>query len=251
MKKVSVCYVAQGTYWFTRHSFESIGFAIKEKEVEFVVKDAPKEYIKTIGDVEVELFVIDQTEDQRTSDYFNQIATSVSTKKIPLTKLYNSAFRIATGDYVCILQTGLFLKKDWLVELLYYHSIVEKSGVASIPYDLSELELLPLLNSDNENLINVFVNKENTVEGVCLFDRQLLYLVGGFDESVLLVGHEISQFCNRCVFSGYFNFYLPSDTCLNMNKNKYVKIAKYELGKENQKNTISEMKSIKNFYIPL
>ena len=48
MKKVSVCYVAQGTYWSARHSFESIGFAIKEKEVEFVIKDAPKEYIKTI-----------------------------------------------------------------------------------------------------------------------------------------------------------------------------------------------------------
>ena len=251
MKKVSVCYVAQGTYWFTRHSFESIGFAIKEKEVEFIVKDAPKEYIKTIGDVEVELFVIDQTEDQRTSDYFNEIATDFTSKKLPLTELYNSAFRMATGEYVCILQTGLFLKKDWLVELIYYNNLVNKSGVVSIPNNLSELEMLPLPHSDNENLINVFVNKENTVEGVYFFQRQLLYLVGAFDESVLLVGHEISQFCARCVFSGYFNFYLPTDTCLNMMKNRYVDVSEYALGKENQKNRIAEMKSVNNFYLPL
>ena len=32
-------------------SFENIGFAIKEKEVEFVIKDAPKEYIKTVGEI--------------------------------------------------------------------------------------------------------------------------------------------------------------------------------------------------------
>lgn len=251
MKKVSVCYVAQGTYWFTRHSFESIGFAIKEKEVEFVVKDAPKEYIKTIGDVEVELFVIDQTEDQRTSNYFNEIATNVTSKKMPLTELYNSAFRMATYDYICVLQTGLFLKKDWLVELMYYNNIVDKSGVVSIPYDLLELEMLPLPHSDNENLINVFVNKENTVEGVYFFQRQLLYLVGAIDESVSLVGHEISQFCARCVFSGYFNFYLPTDTCLNINKNRYVDVSEYALGKENQRNRIAEMKSVNNFYLPL
>jgi len=251
MKKVSVCYVAQGTYWFTRHSFESIGFAIKERDVEFIVKDAPKEYMKTIGDVEVELFVIDQTEDQRTSDYFNEIATNVTSKKIPLTELYNSVFKMATGDYVCLLQTGLFFKRDWLVELMYHHSIVAKSGVASIPSDISELEMLPLPHSDNENLINVFVNNENTVDGVCFFDRQLLYLVGAFDESVSLIGHEISQFCTRCVFSGYFNFYLPTESCLNMNKHRFINASEYAISKENQKNTIAEMKSVNNFYIAL
>jgi hypothetical protein len=251
MKKVSVCYLAQGTYWSARHSFESIGFAIKEKEVEFVVKDAPKEYIKTIGDVEVELFVIDHTEDERTSNYFNDIATNVISKKIPLAELYNSVFRMVTGDYVCIIQTGFFLKKDWLVELMYYYTSVDKSGVASIPYDLSKLEMLPLPSSDNENLINVFSNKENTADGVCFFDRQLLYLVGAFDESVSLVGHEISQFCVRCVFSGYFNYYLPTDTCLNMNNDKYIDYNEYAVGKENQRITIAEMKSAKNFYKPL
>ena len=251
MKKVSVCYVAQGTYWSARHSFESIGFAIKEKEVEFVIKDAPKEYIKTIGDIEVELFVIDHTEDDRTCNYFNEIATNVTSKKIPLTELYNSVFRMATGEYVCLLQTGFYLQKDWLVELMYYYTSIDKSGVVSIPYNLSELQMLPLPSSDNENLINVFTNTENTADGISIFNRQLLYLVGAFDESVLLVGHEISQFCVRCTFSGYFNYYIPTDTCLNFNNNRYLDSFEYALGKDNKKITISEMKSAKNFYKPL
>ena len=71
--KTSIIYLAQGNYWASRHSFESTGFAIKEKEVEFVIKDAPKEYIKTVGETEVELFVIDATGDKRTKEYFDKI----------------------------------------------------------------------------------------------------------------------------------------------------------------------------------
>ena len=48
VKKVSVIFLAQIGYWFARKSFESTGFTIKEKLTEFIIPDAPKEYIKTI-----------------------------------------------------------------------------------------------------------------------------------------------------------------------------------------------------------
>ena len=70
MNKISICYIAQGDYHSIVHSFESIGFAIKKKEVDWVDKDAPIEYIKTIGDIEVELFVANLASDSRVDSLY-------------------------------------------------------------------------------------------------------------------------------------------------------------------------------------
>ena len=52
MEKISIVFIAQGNYWSVIHSFQSLGFEIKEKKTEFLVEEAPIEFIKTIGDIE-------------------------------------------------------------------------------------------------------------------------------------------------------------------------------------------------------
>ena len=46
--KVSVCLILNNDYWGTIYFMERSGFNIVEKKSEFIVKDAPKEYIKLI-----------------------------------------------------------------------------------------------------------------------------------------------------------------------------------------------------------
>lgn len=249
--RASIIYIAQGNYWSSRHSFESIGFAIKEKEVEFVIKDAPKEYIKTVGESEVELFVIDLTGDQRTTDYFNQIATEVIVSSELVSQTYNSVFRKATYEYVCIIPSGLFLQRDWLTELYYYYVNVNKSGVIGIADDLEELDILPMPNHELLEFINVFVPKTNVISGLTFFNRQHLYLVGAFDEDLQLFGNEINQFSLRCMGLGLYNYYIPSQTCVFLSEGKYINPTDFNKGSENMMFSISAMRKIRNFYIPL
>lgn len=249
--RASIIYIAQGNYWSSRHSFESIGFAIKEKEVEFVIKDAPKEYIKTVGESEVELFVIDLTGDQRTTDYFNQIATEVIVSSELVSQTYNSVFRKATYEYVCIIPSGLFLQRDWLTELYYYYVNVNKSGVIGIADDLEELDILPMPNNELLEFINVFTSKTNLISGLSFFNRQHLYLVGAFDEDVQLHGNEVNQFALRCMGLGLYNYYIPSKTCVFLSDGKYINPSDFDKGKDNMMYSISQMRKARNYYIPL
>lgn len=249
--KASIIYIAQGDYWSSRHSFESIGFSIKEKEVEFVIKDAPKEYIKTIGESEVELFVINLTNDKRTFEYFNEIATEVIDSNELVSQVYNSVFRKITNDYVCMIPSGLFLQKDWLTELYYYYVNINKSGVVGIADDLEELEIIPLPNHELVEFINVFASKNNLISGLSFFHKQHLYLVGAFDESIQLNGNELNQFSLRCIGLGLYNYYIPSTTCIFVSEYKYIAPSLYCKGESDMIKSVSDMRKIRNYYIPL
>ena len=245
MKKVSICFVAEKGYWEAIHSFESIGFAIKEKQLEFIIKDAPKEYIKTIGDIEVELFVIDKTKDERTTEYFVKIANYVRTEEAEtIAEMYNDVFRLATGDYICIIPTGLFLQENWLMEFIFHYCNVAKGGVVGILSDFDKAQLSSLVSADGENFINVFVPKSQYIEGICFFDRQHLYIVGAFDQSASLVGNELNQFCARCTAGGLYNYYLPTASCVYINDRE-------QANKESLQASLLEMRKARNFYLPL
>lgn len=250
MEKISICYLAQGGYYRAIHSFESIGFAIKEKEVEFIIKDAPKEYIKTIGDIEVELFVIDTTNDERTNDYFTPLVTNYTNKEVPLSALLNDVVRSATGEYICIVPSGAFVQEGWLIELIYYFKNIDKAGFIGIPSVLDKLNFVPLPTKDYEGLLSVLVSKENNVQGISFTNKQHFYLIGAFDESVFLKGQFVNQICERALLMGYTNFYIPSQTCI-CTEAESITEEENVLAKENLATTIADMKKVRNYYIPL
>ncbi len=233
------------------HSFESIGFAIKEKEVDWILEDAPTEYIKTVGDIEVELFVADLTSEDRIRNYFNEIATNCIQfipSETTMAKVYNNLVRRATGDYVCFIPSGLFLQGNWLTELMYYYKNIAKSGVVSVLYDTKEAELISLLSCDNESLIKVFSSKKDLENSFVFVDRQHFYYVGALDESVYLTGNEINQFAARCERIGLFNYSIPSETCLFTGSSNYYK---EQLSENNLISTLADMRKAKNYYLPL
>jgi len=249
MNKVSICLLVKGDYASTVYSFERSGFAVVPKEVVFINKDAPKEFINVINDIEVELIVgITNGCDQRLIDYFKPLANKLIEFNYDVNDAmaYNEMFRSCNEKYICIFKPYVFLQTHWLNELIYYNNIVEKQGVVSIPDNFNNVSYLPLVSTDNETFVNVIIPKDNLVNqsGVCLFLKEYLFYVGAFDESQALVGHELNQFQLRCIALGFNNFYIPNQSCLIINK-------KEQKNKTDLYNSIAIMRKNKTYYIPL
>lgn len=249
MNKVSICILVKGDYASTSYSFERSGFLVVPKEVEFVIKDAPKEYINVIDDVEVELIIgIKAGCDVRLIDYFKPIASKLIEFDYDKndSMCYNEMFRNCTQKYICILNTHVFLQKHWLNELIYFNNCVDKQGVLGIVDNFSNVEYLPLLLNDQETFVNVIVPKNNIVYqyGVCFFLKEYLFYVGAFDDSQSLVGNEINQFQLRCIALGLTNFYIPTQSSLIINKKPIA-------DKKPLTESIAEMRKNKNYYLSL
>lgn len=264
MNKVSVCIMLNDDYYGTIYSFEKSGFAVIEKKSETFVKDEPKKYVNVIGVFEVELLVFATPKtDKRLLEYFVKIANVIDEYSAPVkdATAYNNLFKKAQSEYICIFNPYVFLQQHWLIELIYYHSTISKSGVVGICTDFADVEFVPKLSPlpqhpqaenqrDTETFVNVFVPTNNLINdaGVCLFLREHLFYVGAFDESELLYKNELNQFQLRSLALGLTNYYIPTQTCLI--NNKYSETAD-NTGKENLLKSIAEMKKNKNYYIQL
>lgn len=248
---VSIIFLAKGNYWLVKHCFDSIGFELKERKDEFIIPDAPKEYLKTVGDIIVELFVIDNTEDERISEYFNNLANNVTKKNTELAGVLNSAFRMATSEYICIIPTGIVLQPNWLIELVYNCANITSSGVSGIVSEFKNDEISSLLSTDGENLITVVAPADNLIKGLVFFKRELLYLVGAFDESPELTGNEIDQFALRCTAMSYYNYYLSTDTCIIVQDDDKIANSSKESGRIAMQKSLDEMRKARTYYLPL
>lgn len=262
MKKVTICLILKNDCHKTIYSFERTGFKIIEKKAEFIVKDAPKEYIKVIDNVEIELLVAySDTTDKRLIDYFKPIASEIiyienndgvvgSTTDA---QMYNSLLCKATSEYICLFKPNVFFQTHWLTELIYYYENVGKSGIISIPSNFNDVDFLPLATPDNEKFVNVFLPKEKIIKpnSPIFFRKEYLFLVGGFDESVeFITGDEIIQLQLRYIATGYTNYYIPTQSCLIIDNNiSYHQNS--SISKSNISTTLAEMKRVKSYYIPL
>lgn len=255
MKKVSVCIILGTDYAGQYYSFERTGFDIVEKKAEFFVKDAPKEYMKVIDNVEVELLVCYRENcNEKLIESFKPIADRLWKFEQSFTdaSLYNEMFKVAQHPYICILNPYVFLQEHWLTELIHYHETVSKSGVVGICHNFSEVNFLPTFTAEKEEFTKVFFPKNNLVNqnGICFFLKEYLNFVGAFDESPELSKNEINHFQLRAFYSGLQNYYIPNQTCLIIPQKKENK-KEYSASAEYMKKSINEMKKAKNYYIPL
>lgn len=238
------------------YSFERNGFAIVEDICDFIVKDAPKKYIKVVGNVEVELLVaFTPKTDWRLKDYFSKL-TSLTIEfetEVSDAVAYNGLFKKANNDYICILNDNVFLQDHWLTELIYHYKNIQKSGVVSICDNFCGVEYRPLISIENEKFINVFLPNNNMVRNnsVSFFLKEYLYYIGCFDESINLYGNELNQLQLRFLNIGYHNYYIPSQTCLFIEENEKINYENLDAGRENLLKSIAEMKKNNNFYLPL
>lgn len=259
--KVSVCLILNNDYWGTIYFMERSGFNIVEKKSEFIVKDAPKEYIKLIDNVEVELLVAyTDTSSKKLIEYFKPIANElieVADKENVVgsvcdSQSYNVLFTKAKNEFVCILSPYVFFQQHWLTELIYYHQSVGKSGIIGICNNFNNVNFSPLPSPDIETFVNVFLPKEKTIntDGVMFFPKEYLYYIGALDESVLFIcGDEFTQYQLRCVAMGLVNYYIPTQSCVIVNQ--HTKYYGHETSQANISSTLSKMRKQKTYYIQL
>jgi hypothetical protein len=160
---------------------------------------------------------------------------------------YNELFRQCKGDYICVFRPYVHLEENWLLEVFYYATNIDKAGIASIVNDPSFCAYVPLLDVDHENTFGVFIPEEETVaqKSIIFFNRQLLYLTGALDES--LPTYAWRQFEMRTSRLGYNNFFIGSQACCSLFDGDNISAATLAELKMHVTNRVKD----KALYIPL
>ena len=249
---VSIVYFIQNDISISELFFQSNGYKKQIRDEEFVNAIEPK-LINTIWNLEVEIIVGIRT-NQLSQDYvevINSIADKVFIIGDNITdgEAYNTLFRNCNNKFICILKEHFFLEKEWLQDLLMYHKNILKSGVVSIASDFMSCEFTPMLCSNEENMISVFCPHNEILEvvGAYLFERELLFLVGAFENKEEMNGYEFLQWQMRCTRLGYHNYYIPTQSCIHFANQKLLMPDKIKLVEQ----SVEQMRKNRNFYLPL
>ena len=149
--------------------------------------------------------------------YLKQLATKFIDNSTPIeftfSECINELLRVASGEYICVFQDYPLLCENWLQKLLISHNEILKSGVISIN-EWSTNEIAYHLDK-NDNLQATY-SKDNLVNGLPFFRKDLIYSIGGFDPQLNGV-YAIWDFCNRTAINGYYNYFVPNTSMIKEN----------------------------------
>jgi len=248
--EATLCLLIGRDYATHIHSFESLGVERKAIEDEIIYENKPDTYGYFIDDVQVE-FVVGLLYgcDPNIANYFRDKTEHIITFEQGVTDgfAYNEMFRKCESDWVVITQPNVFVKRHWLTDLIFYGKIIAKSGAVGLADSMNSCKYLPMLSTDDEAMINVFIPDSNTLDtrGIWLFARQNLFFVGAFTEELELRGCEITHWQLRGLGVGLTNYYIPTHTCMIA-----VPLAPPKNCDAMEK-SIKEMKKQRNYYIAL
>jgi len=156
----------------------------------YLNRESIQTMLKNCAETEIELLVVNNTFDGKCSEYINQIIKDDKFYNVlrvgevdeitPNTaSAYNKLFAEAKGDYICVFDASATVGKNWLYDLLYYHTLIAKCGIAAIPEFNAKKEYAPLMDK-NDEFVHVWKPKENFVTGILFFKKETLKQVGCF-----------------------------------------------------------------------
>ncbi len=217
-----------------------------------------------------ELIIVENGSTDGTVEYIEKIKSKYSNIKVILnsenkgfSKGNNQGLKIATGDYICLINNDILFTPDWLDSIV---KLIENN---------SEVGLIsPIINEfDNANInINNYLEKSKSIieknkadieyKYTCFFccacmKREVFEKVGFLDENFTPAWFEDDDYCIRTLYAGYKNAIAPkvfvfhnhcqtsskltnAQEIFNRNKDYYYKkhfIAQYisEIETENEK----------------
>jgi hypothetical protein len=190
---ISICYIAKD-YWLSKCIIQTL--------------------LRNSGGVEIELLVI--VEDKRLSNYLSSLIESkkylnlISVKFTEEKEDYNKLIQEAKGNYICLFESNTMVNEFWIMDLVYYNSNVQDSGLTAI-HKNKKGKFIPLLSQD-DSFINVWQN-ENEVDGVCLFNKNLIDKL----PKQVTIENINKEFAKQ----GLQNYYIPTQnsTCIHHKKN--------------------------------
>jgi hypothetical protein len=250
---VSIVYYVEQDSKTNPFLLHQIGYKKVLEEQEFVTKEPVEKYINTICGLQVEIIIgvktsiIFDEEIQWVFDLADRVFTIGDNRTNA--DAYNLLFQNCHNNYICILKNHFFTEANWLQDLMLFQKNISKTGVVGLASDFLSCEFVPMLSTDEENMIGVFLPKDEIIDvvGAYLFDKQLLFLVGAFDNSDEVNGYEFLQWQMRCTRLGFHNYYIPTQSCIQLSEPKT-----YDAEKLQKVNfSVEEMRKNRNFYIPL
>jgi hypothetical protein len=249
--KVSVCLLLDGGYWATRYCFQKIGFAKKEKV--WTKSEERGQIANYIEGLEVQLLVADTNcNDSRMKDYFEPIADCyLECDGDSEAVAYNKLFRLAEGEFICILNNKMIHPTGWLTELVYYAEIVKSSGIVCITEKLEGKTYSTVLDKELDEFIGVFTCGKDSIDGTCLFKKEYLNYIGAFQEDPPLYGSELNQYAIRSTCMGLSNFFVPDCFLIRAERNSEYSQELRIKGLENLDLSLEEMANRKSWYIKL
>lgn len=212
MKKVSLIYLAENNFENALLFFKKLNVKKIEKQSMFIDKDIPKEYINKVDSVEVDLIVIDATKDEKTKEYFKDIADSIVTvRDLDSIHLIDFINNCCTNDMICIVPTGYFYSANWLFELQYFYDSIIKSGAIGVVNKFEDGVICPLLTNE-DTLEYCIIPSDNTIRGLCYFNKTLLHDYSPHYQLSSSIFDDVSYMMRKL---GYNNYYIPSEVCIN------------------------------------
>jgi hypothetical protein len=129
----------------------------------------------------------------------------------------NTLINISDAEYIVVFSSNILVNDSWCEDLLYYSKKIVDAGCVGIHQTQdSKLKYKPLLTIDDD-LKNVWVSDNNIIEGVFMFKKSLLTKeIGMFDKLFDKTGFEQAEFSLKLAFSGYNNFYIRKQSCVEM-----------------------------------
>lgn len=129
----------------------------------------------------------------------------------------NNLINLGDSEYVILFQSNLLVEDNWCEELLFNAKHIVDAGCVGIAHAYSDgLNYKPLLTV-NDDLKNVWVSKNNIIEGIIMVKRSLITNeIGWIDKLFDNTGFEQGAFSLKLAFSGKNNFYIRKHRALEM-----------------------------------
>lgn len=190
-------------YYLNRYTIETLLRYCAETQVELLV-------VNNTGDESIVKFLTDIIQNEK----YQHVIKVGEINEITFNKAqaYNKLIKESKGDYICIFEANSIVGKNWLYDMIYYHSILPKVGGCAIPEFNTKKTYTGILDK-NDEIINVFKTNDNHIDGIALFKKDLLNEGNCFDESQ--EKDFLKEFSLRISKELWENFYCPMQISIN------------------------------------
>ena len=207
-ESIAICIVNNNLYFESRYAIENL---IEKTKLKF------KLYIFDNGstDNRIKEFSTILCEKKKGLYIFSETA-------IPLPKAINFLLKQVQEKYCVIFPINYLVHANWLEDLISSYKIIDNAGCFSIRNTTEKLHLVPILHrsatSFEDKLNNVYLSETNAVEGLLMFDKQLLdEKIGLMNENFRNNGYEELEFAFRFSGQGFNNVYIRKQTAIKLN----------------------------------
>jgi GT2 family glycosyltransferase len=206
MEEVAICVVVDSDLFISKYSIERMLSKTKVKHRLYVIDNGSKDN-QLIG------YFIDLC--NKSNGYFKSFD-----ERQKYSVAINELLRIAYQKYVVIFPHNTLVHENWLEDLIYTHTVIPSLGVASIRNGSEATHFMPLIHhcdsKPEDELLNIHITENNSVEGILCFKTALFEKIGYFDQNLHHSGFEQAEFCFRVASLGLNNIYIRKQTCVKV-----------------------------------